>query len=537
MDIRATCSRRYLIALAAGIGLLPAPSEVHARFQNGNWQPSDGLRLAGSWLGLTTLDPALARDADTIFLARQVSRGLVGYDEKLAPVAELARAIEASEDATAYTFELHSDAMFHDGRTIVAEDVRFSLSRALNPAIANGDASQLPGATYLGDIVGADRVMAGEADALEGVEIIDDRTVRISLVAPSTTFLMKLAAVPASIVDRHQDTSSPDWWTALNGSGPYRIAEYDAESGLRLKAVEDWLGNTIPVKDIDILLGNAAAQPVNLAQAGKIDLVPELPASLVSLVSDPATGMEDTFVLEKPDFSLSYIAFGNQQPPLDDPHIRRALQYCFPADRFAAAAFDERVLVAEGVIPLGMLGQDWPAEMPAVDVQAARQEIAASRYGNAASVPPIRIHAADIAPVEALRDVAQDELGITVEAIQVNWFDFLEGLTSRMFDAYALFWSLDYPDPEALLWVLFGSDSGQNYTGYTNAALDDVLAGARREMNDDRRKELYARAQQILIDDAAIIPLYIPVRYTLARSGMSHLPVTSMGLLRLEALS
>lgn len=537
MDIRTTCSRRHLIALAAGTSFLRHPSPTQARLQTGRWQPSDGLRLAGSWLGLTTLDPALVRDADTIFLARQVSRGLVGYDENLAPVAELASTMEPSSDATAYTFVLRSDATFHDGRTIEAEDVRFSFSRALNPATANGDPSQLPGPTYLGDIVGADRVISGETDTLDGVEVIDDRTVRISLVAPSTTFLMKMAAVPASIVDRHQDTSSPDWWTSLNGSGPYRIEEYDRDSGIRLQAVDAWQGGDIPVKTIDILLGNAAAQPVNLIQAGKIDLVPELPASLVSLVSDPATGMEDTFVREKPDFSLSYMALGNQHPPLDDRHIRRALQLCFPAERFAAAALDGRVRMAEGLIPPGMLGQDWPAAMPAVDLESARKEISASRYGNAASVPPIRIHAADIAPVEALRDIAQEELGLTVEAIQVNWFDFLEGLASRMFDAYALFWSLDYPDPEALLWVLFGSESVQNYTGYANPALDHVLAEARGEMNDDLRKELYADAQQLLIDDAAVIPLYIPVRYTLARSGMSYLPVTSMGLLRLEALS
>jgi ABC-type transport system substrate-binding protein len=449
----------------------------------------------------------------------------------------LAKTIDISDEGRFYTFNLRDDARFHDGRVVEPEDVRFSLTRAIHPATAGGDLSQLSGPTYLGEIVGARAVMAGETDELEGVETVDTRTVRITLMVPSSTFLMKLAAMPAAILDRHQDMSESDWWTSINGSGPYRLAAFDAGSGMSLKAVEAWHGGDVPVKDISIRLGVSAGQPVNLFQAGEIDLVPEVPPALVSLVSDPATGMEEAFVLEQPEFALSYIAFGNQRPPLDDVHIRRALQKAYPASQFARAAFDGRVRIAEGVIPPGMLGREWPAQLPGIDIEAARKEIVVSVYGDAASVPSIRVHAADIAPVEALRDVIRDELGLHIEAVQVNWFDFLNGLSNRRWDAYGLFWGVDYPDPEALLQVLFGTESGENYTGYSNLAFDDLMTSARHETDDVKRQEIYAEAQQLLIDDAAVIPMYVPVRYTLARRGMTHVPVTAMGILGLEALS
>jgi ABC-type oligopeptide transport system substrate-binding subunit len=306
---------------------------------------------------------------------------------------------------------------------------------------------------------------------------------------------------------------------------------------LELESASSWHSNTVAVSTVSIRLGPSANQPVNLFQAGEIDLVRDAQPLLISLVEDPATGIDDGSVLETPLFSLAYIAFGNQRPPLDDLHVRRAIQLVFPASSFAEAKFGDRVLPATGIVPPGMLGKAMEADLPRVDLDAARAEIAASRYGSAERVPPIRIHAADIAPVEALRDVVMRDLGIKVEAVQVNWLDFMDGLAVQRWDGYSMIWGADYPDPEAFLWMLFGSASSENYTGYSNSALDDIIALSRREPERAERRDLYMRAQQMLIDDAAVIPLYFPVGYTLARSGLNDILVTPMGLLGLETIT
>jgi oligopeptide transport system substrate-binding protein len=487
--------------------------------------------------GLVSLDPALSRDVDTNFIVRQICRGLVGYDTGLNPVPELAETIDISADQRTYSFTIRPDARFHDDRPVEADDVLYSLSRALDPATSGGNASALAGVIYLRDIVGADDVLAGRATSLTGVEILDASRLSIRLLEPSATFLMKLAAVPASVLDRHQSTADPQWWQAINGSGPFQVRHVDAAEMLELAPTASWRPNTIAISQVSIRLGPGANQPVNLFQAGEIDLVPAAQPLLISLAEDPATGIDDGTVIETPQFSLAYIALGNQRPPLDDLQVRRAIQLAFPASRFADARFEDRVLPATGVVPPGMLGEAMEAVMPGVDLDAARAAIAASRYGSAERVPPIRIHAADIAPVEALRDVVTRDLGLVVEAVQVNWLDFMNGLAAQRWNAYLLIWGADYPDPEAFLWMLFGSESSENYTGYSNPTFDDTIAQSRQELDDATRRDVYMRAQQMLIDDVAVIPLYFPVGYTLARSGMNEIPVTPMGLLGLETIT
>jgi oligopeptide transport system substrate-binding protein len=531
MDNGIRLHRRNLIAGLALGAVVPAAA---GRAQDVAWQPSDGLRLAGPVNGLETLDPALSRDMQTNFLVRQVSRGLMGYDEELLPVSELAASVDVSDDQTVYTFTLRDDARFHDGRAVDAEDVRWSFSRALHPSTAGNAGMSLSGTTFLGDIVGADEVLAGSVDTLSGIEIVDDRTCRIRLQSPSTTFLMRLAAFPAAILDRFQDTTAAGWWTAINGSGPYRVESLDPDSGMQLRAVDSWKGNDLAVRDVNVLLGLDASAPENLLQNGAIDLLADVYAPVMPLLLDPATGLTGYLSYEIPQFALCFVAFGGRQEPLDDIHIRRAIQYAFDVPAYVTKALGDSVMIPESVIPQGVLGRAWRIDLPAANLDAARAEIAASRYGDAASVPPIRIHAADVAPVESLRDTVGRDLRLRIEAVEVNWSDFLDGLSGQLWDAYSVFWGMDYPDPEALLRMLWESGSSDNYTGYTNDAYDALLDESRREADDVRRQALYMEAQKMLIEDVAVIPLYVPRRYTLARPGFSHVPVTALGLLGLE---
>ena len=183
-----------------------------------------------------------------------------------------------------------------------------------------------------------------------------------------------------------------------------------------------------------------------------------------------------------------------------------------------------------------MLGVEWNEPELPYDLEAAQAELTKSRYGAAAPVPPIAIYATDIAVVETFRDVIAENLGLTIDAMSVPWSDFLNGLSAQDYDAYSLYWGADYPDPEALLWMLFGSDSPDNYTAYTNPELEQMLAAAREEPELDQRIAHYRSAQRILLEDAAVIPLYVDVGYSIRREGVAGLTVTPMGILGLERI-
>ncbi len=543
MDTRRAANRRHLTKAAAALALagVPAGRTRAARGVTAKqparapWSPADGLRLAGPVQEPATLDPALARDLSTNFLLRQIFRSLVRFDAGLHPVPDLAESITVSQDGLSYRVALRAEARFHDGRTVEADDVHLSFSRALRPATAGSAAASLPGVTYLGDIEGAGDVLRGEADMLSGVRVLDGRTLAITLTRPSATFLMKLGGVPASVVDRHQSTTVQAW-TAPNGSGPFRFDSWTPGESMRLVAAATWWEGTPGVPSLDIRTGPSASQPLNLYQAGEIDLVEEVPPDQVSLVADPASGIEVGSLVQTDLFAVSYIAFGNGEPPLDDPHVRHAIKLAFPAANVARAMFNGAVLEASGLIPAGMLGTNWALPVPSVDLDAAREEIARSRYGSVERVPPISVYGADVAPLEALRDTVGESLGLQIDVISVNWPDFLSGLAARRFPAYALYWGVDYPDPENLLWTLFGSDSPENYTRYRNVAFDSAMAEARKTIDRERRAEIYADAQRILIEDVAVIPLFFDRQSTLTRPGLEGLDVTPMGILGLETI-
>ncbi len=501
--------------------------------QEGPWRAGDGLSIAGSISGPSTLDPALSRDLDVNYMLQHVFRGLMSLDGNLDPVPCLAEQVDLLDDGTRYRFVLRDGVAFHDGRLVSAGDVAGSLSRALNPGIAGGSVGALAAVTYVGDIEGADDVLAGVRSTLSGVTVVDDREVEIRLRRPSPTFLMRLASVQASIVDIAQVERDPEWWRAPNGSGPFAVERWTHGESVELRAAESWWEGTPAVDTLTFWLGASAVEPLNLYQAGRVDLVADVNPEQVSLVQDPASGISYGDLQETVLFATSYIAFGNQAPPLDDAHVRRALQLAYPAANYARGWYGNTVSVARGLTPPGMLGVDWHADVPEANIDMAKAELAASRYGSAEAVPPIAIYGADAGPIDSFRAVVHDALGLDVQAVEVPFPAFIAGLGERRFPAYSIYWGADYPDPESMIGMLFGSASADNYTGYSNLDLDALLELASTQDGDERVATLQ-RANQLLVDDVAMIALYHPHGYTLTRAGIEGVRATPMGILGLE---
>jgi oligopeptide transport system substrate-binding protein len=490
------------------------------------------LRLAGTIEDPVPLDPAVARDVNSAFMTRQVFRGLTRFDENLEPVPELAQRIEITPDGLTYRIQLRDDARFADGSPITAQDVAFSLTRALSPQTAADAGAALAGPSYLADIVGADAVIQGEARDLAGLRVIDDRTIEIDLAAPRATFLMKLASAPAAIVDPDDVARGGEWWRDPNASGPYVVDVWNPEDELQLAANDQYVGGTPDLRRVTFRLGPSAANPFNLYQADEID-VASVPIQAIDRVSDEESPLQQELDVS-PVLSTTYIAFRTDVAPTNDPEIRRAVQLAFPRWKVAEILLGGRQETANGLIPPGTLGRDWPHAAPAQDLEAARAAIANSSYGSAEKVPPITIYGASPFGSEALRDVLEGELGLTVEVLDVHWPQFNQGLSKKTFPAYELTWVADFPDPETFLWNLFASDSPDNYSEYANPAFDALLDQAAATFDVDERAALYAKAESVLLGDNAVLPLSHDVRYTLMKPWVKGLDITPLGILYLE---
>lgn len=498
------------------------------------WAPSGEqvLRLAGP-VQMRSLDPALVKDLASMFLLRQVYAGLTRLDDELQPIPGLAERIEISPDGLTYRFTLRDQAYFHNGRPITAEDVEFSLTRALDPATVHGDASLLGGPTFLSDILGADELLSGEANELAGIETLDERTVEIELTAPRSTFLMKLAAGPASIIDRDDPSQGERWWEHPNGSGPFVIESFEENQHMSLKRNELYFLELPALERIEVRLGTNSFQPLNLYEAGEIDIV-GVGSSGAERVTDPASDLYDQVTVTSL-FAVEYLAFRSDVAPLDDPLIRRALLLGFPRHRIAAVSFNGHAIPAAGFVPNGMLGiERWPVSNAEYDLEAARQAIRDSSYGSPEAVPPITIYGSGTSIAEAVRDVVAEDLGLTIEVIDVEWPQYMEGLGRRNYPAYSLYWGADYPDPETFLLTLFGSDSADNYVDYENETFDELLREAAAEQDPEIRAEILQEANQVLMDDAVVIPIYYDIAYTLVKPWVKGLDVTPLGIMYLD---
>ncbi|MGB9724653.1 MAG: peptide ABC transporter substrate-binding protein [Chloroflexia bacterium] len=475
-----------------------------------------------------TLDPALCTDATSSFVIRQIYSGLVALDENLEVVPDLATGWSISADGRVYTFTLHPEARFQDGRPITSADFLYSFERACDPALGEN----LPCATYLNDIVGVEEKLAGRADRIAGLKAPDERTLVITIQAPRSYFLSKLTYNTAYVLDRNNVEQGRLWTEHPNGSGPFRLAEWQHNRRMVLARNEHYYRRPPRLEQVILLMGADARNPLLLYEQGRIDFT-EVGTSSVARLEYEGSPLAGELRVN-PELSLAYIGFNTQMPPFDDPKVRRALTMAVDRAKIARVTYEGRLVQAQGILPPGMPGYDETLEGLPYDPEQARALLAESRY--AGKMPRLTFYTTGGGDAVLLQEVWREELGLEVELRQVVWADFLQGLDERRYPIFALGWIADYPDPQDFLEVLFRTGSPSNHTGYSNPEVDRLLEQAAAERDEEKRLALYRQAERLIVADAPIIPLTHGVTYSLTKPYVRGLQVTPMGILDLSTV-
>lgn len=477
----------------------------------------------------TTLDPALVGDVTSAFVARQIFSGLVRLNSSLEVEPDLAESWELGPDGRTYTFRLRPGIVFADGAPITAEDVAYSLERAADPALAPA----LPASTYLSDIVGVREKLAGGADTIEGVRVVDAQTLAITIDAPRGYFLAKLAHPTSFVVDRRAVEAGGDAWTERpNGSGPFYLEGWRHDEELTLARNPRPAREPARLDRVRLLMGAAASNPLVLYEQGSIDMA-EVPPYALARVQDESDPLSRELV-SVPQLSTFYLGLNVAAPPFDDPKVREAFTLLIDRARLAEVTLSGAATPAYGVLPPGMPGYD-PAIAPvAADAERARALIGESRYGSPEALPPIVAYGGWAG---TLREVAEEALGISIEVRDYEDYGaYLAALDAAEFQIYGSGWVADYPDPENFVDVLFRTGSGENHTAYGSPEVDALLDRAAVETDQDRRHELYREAERRILADAPVVPLYHGVEHVLIKPYVRGLEVTPMGILDLASV-
>ena len=230
-------------------------------------------------------------------------------------------------------------------------------------------------------------------------------------------------------------------------------------------------------------------------------------------LKDPTEPLSSELKIAPPGFSVSYIGFNVNEPPFDDVHFRRALNLAIDKELIANEVLAGLTVPAYGILPPGFPGYTDGLEGLKYDEEAAKAELEMSKYADPADRPRIILSVTgtggDIGiDMQVILEMWKNTLGVEVEIQQVEWATYLQDLNRRKFQIYALGWQADYPDPQDFLDILFHTESETNHGAYSNPEVDAMLEEARVERDAGRRVELYNKVEQMIIDDAAWVPLW-----------------------------
>jgi oligopeptide transport system substrate-binding protein len=455
-------------------------------------------------------DPATTHSAGD----KRAFSGLVSFDPQLNLVPELAETWEISPDGTVFTFHLRPNARFHDGRAVTAQDVVYSWERAADP-----DSESDTVLTYLGDIVGIAEMHAGEAQHISGLTVIDDLTLQVAIDAPKPYFLLKLTYPTAFVVDRANVESGPEWYRTPNGTGPYKLVEWERFQRMVYEANPDFYLGEPAIGTIVIQLFSGV--DIRLYESGEIDVagVSNYDVPRVSEPSDPLHAE----LRSSADLCTYYIVFDASMPPFDDVKVRQAFSMAFDRQKYIDVVMNGVGLPAAGVFPPALPGYDLGLQGLPFDPEQARRTLAESTYGGPDGLPPIAYTNAGIGSnsgpsVSAIAQMWEQYLGveITVENLDPDYYyDLLySGRHGQIFDGG---WCADYPDPENFADALFHTGAQQNLGGYSNASLDTLLDQARVEQDTGERIRLYQQAERIIVQDAPALFTVHGISYVLVK--------------------
>jgi ABC-type dipeptide/oligopeptide/nickel transport system permease subunit/ABC-type transport system substrate-binding protein len=470
------------------------------------------LRLA-SFVNLRALDPALAFDESARAIQELSFARLIHWDPEGRLTPDLAERYSTSADGKEYTFELREGARFHDGKVVLARDVKRSFERMAHPKTPS------PGASMYGTIVGYGAFHAGKAPHIDGIEVRGERVVTFRLTQPDATFLPKMTLAFAAPVCASAGAFADAHSDALPcGAGPFRIAGWDLDKGVRLVRHEGYYAPGMPYLDGIVWSVNVPAPAQRYKfERGELDYTHELTGSdRDRYQASPAWAKQQRWVVNP----LTFAIFLNcEMPPFDRRAIRRAVSHA--VDPSVVEAMRADLVPVDRIVPATIPG---PAQRPPMrkhDLALALREMAEGGYpydpatGKGGYPEPIDYLAIADTSDQQHAEIWQQQLakiGIRIRPKLTTWATFLAEVqrrkTSRMGNTG---WSADFPDPSNFFEPTLASEAiqdegSENVAFFASHELDALLKRAHAETDREKRDALYERAEEIVRDEAPWIP-------------------------------
>jgi peptide/nickel transport system substrate-binding protein/oligopeptide transport system substrate-binding protein len=448
-----------------------------------------------------TFDPALSLDTYSVTVAQQMFDGLVQFDKNLNVIPAIAKSWMISNDGLTYTFYLREGVKFHNGREVTAEDFVYSLTRIINPK------TRSPAAPFLSRVIGFGEFQEGKVDRVEGLYSSGRYILAARLSEPYAPFLSLLGMNKFKVLPKEEvEKPGVDFGKSPVGTGPFKFVSMKEGEEIILEANPYYFEGRPYLDKIvfKIFHGAPRKEILKAFKAGNLEESFIPPDELES----HAKGKRYLF-MQKPILSLRFYGLNILSKPLDNKKLRKAINFGIKKKSIVSEIHKSQYILANGVLPPGMPGYDPKKEFYPFDEMRARKYIK-----EAGSPKELSFEIWSAAKSEAAENELDEiksqlkKLGIQCNIhFETNWPAYESILRANKASMFVYAWYADFPDPDNFLGTLFHSKSRYNYTAYHNSEVDRLLDRARAERDYLKRMEMYRKIEEIVLDDAPIVPM------------------------------
>lgn len=431
----------------------------------------------------------------------------VGTDGNSKIVPSLAESWDISDDGLEYTFHLRQGVKFHNGNDFTAEDVAYTFHRMLT--VEGGVNTE-----FIDQIKGADELLAGETDTLEGVEVVDDYTIKVTLKEPFAGFLASISSPGVSIYDSEATEAAGDQFgmdpAVTVGTGPFEFSSWSFNNQLVLTRNEDYWKGASGLPGVVIKIIPDTETQSMMFESGELDILD------LDYAADSVDRFTETYpdqIVQGPRVGIVYFTMNFNKEPFQDVRVRKAVQMSIDRQAILDALYGGRGQVEQGIFPHGLIGFNPDQEEIKYDPEAAKALLAEAGYADGFDMEIAADSSASDTMTMALEIVSDQlaEVGIRAEIKNYDESTWLETRKSGELGSFMSTWSADYNDPDNFIYTFFGNEEKTRIRSinYPDTEVMERVAKARTIVNEDERLAEYkALEEKIIHEDAAWVPMF-----------------------------
>lgn len=431
----------------------------------------------------------------------------VAEDGTTSVIPALAESWDISTDGLQYTFHLRQGVKFHNGNDFTAEDVAYTFHRLLT--VEGGVNSE-----FIDQVKGANELLEGTADTLEGLEVVDDYTVKITLKEPYAAFLACISSPGVSIYDSEATEAAGDQFgldpAVTVGTGPFIFTSWTLNDQIVMTKNDNyWKGATALPGVVVKIIPDTETQTM-MFENGELDIID----------LDFVTDAIDRFVATYPDqivegnrVGITYLTMNQNIEPLNNVQVRKAVQMAIDKQTILDALYGGRGQVEYGIFPHGLIGFNPDQEVIPYDPEAAKALLAEAGYADGFTMELSADSSASDTVTMALEIIKEQlaEVGINAEIKNYDQATWLDTRKAGELGSFLATWTADFNDPDNFIYTFFGNEEKTRIRSinYPDTAVMERVSAARGIVNDDERiAEYHALEEKIIHEDAAWAPMY-----------------------------